>query len=200
MKLLFDLIPFILFFAALKIAGQDPEAAAALFTQLSGMVVTAELAPVLFATVAVIFGTIGQVAWVWFKHGKVDKMLWFSLAIVIIFGGLTIALQDKTFITWKPTVLYWGIAVSMGVALLIFKKNAMQAALGEQLKLPDNVWSNVNLSWLGFFVFMGALNLYVANHYSVDTWASFKLFGATGLLFAFVIIQGLFLAKHMEDK
>jgi len=200
MKFLFDLFPVILFFASFKYSEKHPEAAAGLLAQTIGLTVAPAMAPILIATVVVIVATLCQVAWVHFKHGKVDKMLWFSLILVVAFGGLTLAFQNEAFIKWKPTVLYWGFAGAIGVAALFFRKNAMKAALGAQLELPDAVWQRVNLSWLGFFAVMGVLNLYVAFNFSTDIWVDFKLFGGMGLMFVFVIAQGLYLSKYMEEK
>lgn len=72
--------------------------------------------------------------------------------------------------------------------------------LGAQLQLPESVWQRVNLSWLLFFLAMGALNLIVAFNFSTDIWVDFKLFGGMGLMLVFVVAQGLFLSKYMEDK
>ena len=114
MKLLFDLFPVILFFATFKYYGSDPEGAAALVGSLLGSaVLDVKQAPILLATVVVIVATMAQIAWVHFRHGKVDKMLWVSLALVTVFGGLTLIFQDETFIKWKPTILYWVFAASM---------------------------------------------------------------------------------------
>ncbi|MBL8419429.1 MAG: septation protein A [Dechloromonas sp.] len=201
MKLLFDLFPVILFFATFKFYGSDPEGAAALVGSLLGSaVVDVKQAPILLATVVVIVATMAQIAWVHFRHGKVDKMLWVSLALVTVFGGLTLIFQDETFIKWKPTILYWVFAASMIFAALVLKKNPIKAMLGEQLTLPDPVWNKVNLSWIAFFAFMGALNLIVAFNFSTDTWVNFKLFGGMGLMLLFVLGQGLMLSKYIEDK
>ncbi|MBK8891204.1 MAG: septation protein A [Dechloromonas sp.] len=201
MKLLFDLFPVILFFATFKYYGSDPEGAAALVGSLLGSaVLDVKQAPILLATVVVIVATMAQIAWVHFRHGKVDKMLWVSLALVTVFGGLTLIFQDETFIKWKPTILYWVFAASMIFAALVLKKNPIKAMLGEQLTLPDPVWNKVNLSWTAFFAFMGALNLIVAFNFSTDTWVNFKLFGGMGLMLLFVLGQGLMLSKYIEDK
>ena len=201
MKLLFDLFPVILFFATFKYYGSDPEGAAALVGSLLGSaVLDVKQAPILLATVVVIVATMAQIAWVHFRHGKVDKMLWVSLALVTVFGGMTLIFQDETFIKWKPTILYWVFAASMIFAALVLKKNPIKAMLGEQLTLPDPVWNKVNLSWTAFFAFMGALNLIVAFNFSTDTWVDFKLFGGMGLMLLFVLGQGLMLSKYIEDK
>jgi intracellular septation protein len=201
MKLLFDLFPVILFFATFKYYGSNPEGAADLVGSLLGSaVLDVKQAPILLATIVVIAATIAQIAWVHFRHGKVDKMLWVSLVLVSVFGGMTLIFQDETFIKWTPTILYWVFAGSMAFAALVLKKNPIKAMLGEQMTLPEPVWSKVNLSWIVFFLFMGVLNLVIAFNFSTDTWVNFKLFGGMGLLLLFVLGQGLLLAKYVEDK
>ena len=72
--------------------------------------------------------------------------------------------------------------------------------IGEKVSMPEAVWARLNWSWVGFFACMGFLNLYVAFNYPTDTWVNFKLFGGMGLMLAFVIGQGFFLAKYVEQK
>ena len=200
MKLLFDLFPVILFFATFKYSEKNPEAAAGWMNALLGGAVDLKQAPILLATVVVIAATVAQIAWVHFRHGKVDKMLWVSLVLVTVFGGMTLIFQDETFIKWKPTILYWAFAGSMAFAALVLRKNPIKAMLGEQMTLPEPVWGKVNLSWIAFFLFMGVLNLIVAFNFPTDTWVNFKLFGGMGLLLLFVLGQGLMLSKYVEDK
>jgi intracellular septation protein len=176
MKFLFDLFPVILFFATYKFAG------------------------IYVATGVAIVATLAQVGWVHFRHGKVDKMLWVSLALVVVFGGATLLLHDPTFIKWKPTVLYWLFAAVLLGSALLFKKNLIRAMLQEQVTLPDPLWGRLNLSWVAFFAVMGALNLYVAYNFSEADWVNFKLFGGMGLMFAFIVAQGLLLAKYVEEN
>ncbi|MDR0776454.1 MAG: septation protein A [Azonexus sp.] len=200
MKLLFDLFPVILFFGAFKYAEKQPELAADWVAALLGSAsVSPQQAPILLATVVVIAATVIQIAWVHFRHGKVDKMLWFSLALVVVFGGMTLIFQNEAFIKWKPTILYWAFAGSMAFAVLVMKKNAIRGMLGEQMKLPEVVWNRLNLSWIGFFAVMGALNLIVAFNFSTDAWVNFKLFGGMGLMLLFILAQGMLLAKYVEE-
>lgn len=175
MKFLFDLLPVILFFVAFKTAG------------------------IFAATAVAIAATVAQIAWVWHRHRKVDTMLWASLAIVSVFGGATLLLHDETFIKWKPTVLYWLFSTVLLGASIFFRKNLIRSMLGAQISLPEPIWHKLNLAWAGFFVVMGLTNLYVAFSYSLDAWVNFKLFGATGMLLAFMIAQGLILARYMTD-
>ena len=201
MKLLFDLFPVILFFAAFKYSEKNPEMAASWVASLMGSAaVDPKIAPILLATVVVIVATIAQIMWVAFRHGKVDKMLWVSLVLVVVFGGMTLVFQDESFIKWKPTILYWVFAGSMGFAALVMKKNAIKTMLGEQLTLPESVWTKVNLSWMAFFVIMGFLNLIIAFNFPTDVWVNFKLFGGMGLMLVFVLGQGFLLSKYVEEK
>lgn len=201
MKLLFDLFPVILFFGAFKYAGQHREEAAGWVAGLlgSGAVDVAQ-APILLATIVVIAATVAQIAWVRVRHGRVDKMLWVSLALVTVFGGMTLVFQNEAFIKWKPTLLYWIFAVTLAFSARVLKKNPIKAMLGEQMQLPEPLWGKVNLAWIAFFLCMGGLNLFVAFNFPTDTWVDFKLFGGMGLLFVFVIAQGLLLSKYVEDK
>ena len=177
MKLLFDLFPVILFFAAYKFFG------------------------IFAATATAIAATVMQVVWVKWRHGKVDIMLWVSFGIIIVFGGATLLLHDETFIKWKPTILYWVFATTLLCSNLFFKKNLMRALMQEKLTLPVRVWNHVNLGWSLFFATLGVVNLYVAFNYPTDTWVNFKLFGATGLMLVFVVLQAMALAKYIdEDK
>ena len=201
MKLLFDLFPVILFFATFKYTEKNPELASSWMGSLLGFVPDdIKLAPILLATVVVIAATVAQIIWVQLRHGKVDKMLWVSLILVVVFGGLTLAFQNEAFIKWKPTILYWVFAGSMAFSAFVFKKNAIRAMLGEQLTLPEPVWAKVNLSWIAFFLVMGALNLIIAFNFSTDTWVNFKLFGGMGLMLVFVLGQGMLLSKYVEEE
>ncbi len=200
MKLLFDLFPVILFFVAFKYSEKNPETAASWVATLLGTAaVDVKQAPILLATVVVIAATVAQIVWVRLRHGKVDKMLWISLALVVVFGGMTLVFQNEDFIKWKPTILYWVFASSMAFSSLFMKKNAIKAMLGEQLTLPEAIWQRVNLSWIGFFIFMGCLNLVVAFNFPTDTWVNFKLFGGMGLMLVFVLGQGMLLSKYVEE-
>jgi len=200
MKLLFDLFPVILFFVTFKYAEKVPAEAASLVASLLGSAaVDVKQAPILLATIVVIAATLAQIAWVRYRHGKVDRMLWISLALVTVFGGLTLVFQNEAFIKWKPTILYWVFGVSMAFSAYVLKKNPLQAMLGEQLKLPAAVWHRLTLAWIGFFAVMGVLNLAIAFNFSTDTWVNFKLFGGMGLMLLFILAQGALLSKYIEE-
>jgi intracellular septation protein len=176
MKFLFDLFPVLLFFVAFKVYD------------------------IYVATAVAIAASVAQVAWLKLRGRRVEPMLWASLAIVVVFGGATLALQDETFIKWKPTVLYWLFAVVLAGGELLAGRNLIRALLGAQLELPEAAWRKLNLSWIGFFTFMGAANLAVAYNFSTDTWVNFKLFGGIGLMLLFLLGQAFMLAKYVQEK
>lgn len=199
MKLLFDLFPIILFFAFFKFGNAHPETATALLTSL-GIVLGEGIKPAIFlATLVAMIATTLQIAWTKWKHGKVDTMLWVSFAIIIVFGGATLLLHDETFIKWKPTILYWVFSTTLLFSNLLFGKNLMRSLLHEKLALPSKVWDHVNLAWGLFFAALGVANLYVAFNYSTDTWVNFKLFGTTGIMMLFVLLQAMALSKYVEE-
>jgi intracellular septation protein len=204
LKLLFDFLPIILFFAAFKVADANKEAAAAFATSHFGFLVSGGAvgpgeAPVLLATLVVIAATLAQVGLFALRGKKIDLMLWVSLALVVVMGGLTVWLHNETFIKWKPTLLYWVMAGVFALAPLLFGRNVLKLLLGEQLQLPEDVWKRLNIAWVGFFAAMGALNLWVAYSFATATWVNFKLFGSIGLMLVFTIAQGLYLSRHLPD-
>ena len=200
MKFLFDLLPVILFFAAYKFAGAQPEASHAFATHWLGDNIALTQAPILIATAVTIIATFAQIAIVWVKHRRVDTMLWVSLAIIVVFGGLTLFFHNPTFIKWKPTALYWLFGMVLLGSDLVLKRNLIRKALEAQVALPDVIWGRLNLAWAGFFIAMGVLNIYVAYTFSEETWVNFKLFGGTGLMFVFVLGQGFYLSRHLEEE
>ena len=175
MKILFDLLPVAAFFAVFKIYG------------------------IFAATAVAIAITVLQIGWEWWRRRKIEAMQWISLGVITVFGGATLLLHDETYIKLKPTVLYWLITLSLVIALYGFGKNPMRAMLDKQLALPNSIWAWVNNMWAGFFAVMGGLNLYVAHNFTTDTWVNFKLFGFMGLMFVFVIAQGVFLSRYIKD-
>ena len=170
-KFLFDLFPIILFFIAFKIYD------------------------IFIATAVAIIATLLQIIYVYLKDKKVEKVLLFNGIMITFLGGLTILLQDKMFIMWKPSVLYWTFALILLFSNLFLKKNLVQMALGKQVELKGKFWNVINWYTSIFFVLLGFINLYVAYNFSEDTWVNFKLFGITGLLFIYMIFLGLYISK-----
>lgn len=200
MKMLFDLLPVILFFAAYKGAEANPESALELARTWLGENLTAAQAPILLATAVVIVATLAQVLWVWLRHRKVERVMLVSLGLVVVLGGATLFFQNPDFFKWKPTVLYWLFAAVLLLSATLFRKNLIRSMLQGQLRLPDTVWSRINLAWASFFAVIGALNLYVAYHFSEAAWVNFKMFGIMGLMLVFIVGQGFYLSKYIEEE
>ena len=200
MKLLFDLFPDILFFAAFKIAEGQPVAAIALAERFMGEGLTAMTAPVFIATVVAIAATLLQVGWLMLRGRKVEPMLWISLAVIVVFGSLTLYLRNEMFIKWKPTILYWifgGILVYGNIAGRNFIRMLLSKA---EIEKPGHAWGTLQNMWIGFFAAMGVVNLLVAYLCSTDTWVNFKLFGLMGLTLVFTIGIGVFMTKHAVTR
>ncbi|RMF15906.1 MAG: septation protein A [Gammaproteobacteria bacterium] len=177
MKLLFDFFPVLLFFGVFKATGD-----------------------ILTATAALIPATLFQVGFTWLKYRKFEPLHLITLFFVVVLGGATLIFQDATFIKWKPTVVFWLLAGAFLVSEFLPGKNFYQRMMESSIKLPENVWRMLNLSWVGFNALMGVVNLYVAYNYSMDTWVDFKLFGILGCSVGFVVIQSLFIARHLPDE
>jgi intracellular septation protein len=204
MKFLFDLFPVIFFFITLKVSEKTAGAGAFLHNILDAFGITVaikpDMVPIMLATITIILATLIQVIWAKFRYGKVDKMLWISALLIVVLGGFTIYLQDASFVTWKPTILYWIFAGSIFAGQLIWKKNIIRSMMDKNIELPDHVWTKMNLSWAVFFTILGFVNWFVAKSFSFDTWATFKLFGATGLMFVFIILQILMMNKYLPKE
>ena len=175
MKFLHDLFPVILFFIAYK------------------------LYDFYVATAVIIVATIVQVGYGWMRERKVQKMHLITLALVLLFGGLTLYLQDPLFLKWKPTVVNWLFAAAFLGSHVIGDKPLVERMMSGSVTLDKPVWNRLNLAWVIFFSLMGVVNLYVAFNYSEDTWVNFKLFGMMGLTFLFVILQAFYLARFIAD-
>lgn len=184
MKFLYDYFPLILFFVAFKIYG--------IYT----------------ATAVAIAASFVQVGYYWMRHRRFENMHLVTLGVITVFGGLTLILHDETFIKWKPTIAYWVLAMVFIGSQFIGKKTLLQRMLGKQIAMPKRIWTQQNILWAVFFIALGGLNIYVAFYYALDqdpetrtnTWVNFKLFGTLGLTLVFIVVQALFMAKHIQQK
>lgn len=142
MKFLFDTFPVILFFTAYK------------------------LYDIYVATIAAIIASVIQVGIHWIRHRKFEKIHLISLAIIIIFGGATLILQDRTFIMWKPTVLYWCFAAIFVYTLFFNDKKISELLMSSaEIKAPARIWRHADIGFIILFVGMGIANLVVANFF-----------------------------------
>ena len=158
------------------------------------------LADIFLATKLAMGAAVLQIAASRWRYGKIKKMHAFTFAAIIIFGSITLFLHDEMFIKLKPTVLNWGFALVFLAAAVLFKRNILKMMLGEKLAMPDFAWNRLNLMWVAYFFMIGSVNLYVALNLSAEAWSKFRVFGIYGALLAFMVLQGLYIYRHMPQN
>ncbi len=173
--LLFDFFPVLLFFAAFKVWG------------------------LMVATAVLIVATLAQTAWSWFRTRTVNRTHLLTAGLVLVFGGLTLWLDDEVFIKWKPTVVYWLFAIAFVGSQWVGEKPIIRRIMESGIQLPNPIWLRLNVAWAVFFVGLGFLNLWVAFNFSTDLWVNFKLFGLLGLTVGFAVLQGFYIASHAVE-
>ena len=182
MKIFIDFFPILLFFAAYKLHdwfGVGKDEAIYLGTQV------------------LMGATVVQMALIYGIDKKLTALQKITLVMILVFGGITLALHDKRFIMWKPTVLYAGMSIALAIAIWGMKNNFLKSMLGTHLELPDAVWHKLNVAWVAYTAFMSVSNAYVVMYYSEDAWANFKVWGYVFPL-VFLIGQGLYIAPHLK--
>ncbi len=172
--LLLDFLPVLLFFATYKLWG------------------------LMVATAVLIVVTVVMAVVTWLRTRQVNHMQLTAAALVLVFGGITLILEDEMWIKWKPTVVNWLFAAAFLASQWVTSQPLVRRLFGSGLSLPDRVWTQLNLAWVVFFVAMGGLNLWVAYAFDTDTWVNFKLFGLLGLTVVFAVAQGFYIARHAE--
>ena len=182
MKTILDLVPVLLFFGAYKLhawfgIGKDEA--------------------IYFATPVLMAATALQMGVIYAMDRKLSVMHKATLALVLVFGSVTLLLHDKRFIMWKPSVLYAGMAIGLAYANWRLKRNFLKTMLGSQLELPEPVWQKLNVAWIVYCLFMCLSNAYVAVYFSEEAWANFKVWGYVFPL-VFLVGQGLYIMPHLR--
>ena len=176
MKILFDFFPVLLFFVSYKFFG------------------------IYVATAIAIGSSILQVSIYWIRHRKLERMHLVTLLLIVVLGGATLFFHDEVFIKWKPTALNWAFAVTFLTSQFLAQKPLIQTMMEEaHVELPATVWRRLNMSWVVFFILIGCANLGVAYNFDTDTWVNFKLFGVLGLTLLFVVLQAVYLTRHINE-
>ena len=175
MKLLIDFFPIVLFFGAFKLYG------------------------IYVGTAVLMAATVLQMGLIYAIDRSLQAMHKVTLVLILVFGTLTLVLQDDRFIKWKPTVLYGAMAIALAFAVWALKKNFLKMLLGSQLELPDKVWLRLNIAWIAYCALMSAVNAYVVLNFSTEAWVDFKLWGYAFPL-VFLIGQGLYIAPHLQNE
>jgi intracellular septation protein len=172
-KLLIDLGPLLVFFATNALAG------------------------IFAGTAAFMLATLLSLAAAHFRYRKVPVMPLVSAVIVFVFGGLTLYLQDETFIKLKPTIVYSMFAVLLAAGLLL-RKPLLELLFGSAFSLTEEGWRKLTVRWMLFFIAMAIVNEMVWRNFSTDAWVSFKAFGFLPLTVLFAIAQVPLLQRYGE--
>lgn len=130
------------------------------------------------------------------KLGRISPMLWFSGALVLVFGGLTLWLQSETFIKLKPTIVY-----AMFAAVLFFGlftgRPTLKLVLETAYPGIDEIgWRKLTRNWGWFFIAMAVLNELVWRNVATDTWVAFKVWGVMPLTILFALSQAPMMMRH----
>ena len=120
--------------------------------------------------------------------GRIPVMPLVSGACVIVFGGLTLWLQDDHFIKIKPTIVNALFAGALFFGLLA-NRPLLRIVFGEVFRLTDEGWRKLTLRWACFFMFLAVLNEIMWRSFSTDTWVNFKVFAVMPLTMAFAVAQ-----------
>ena len=181
MKVLFDLLPALLFFIVL----------------VSYDVYT--------ATAVAMAVSLIQIAWLKL-FGKVEIIHILTAVMIVVLGGLTLYLQDPFYFKLKPTMVYWCFTVLLLGTQWFGPKPGIQYLMETGISLPDAGWKTMNSAWAIFFLLMGFLNIYVAYFYGADLpeetqtehWAAFKLFGFLPITLVFAIVLMVWMSRHYD--
>ena len=188
MKQFIDFIPLLLFFIVYKI---EPR-----IVEIAGH--SLSVGGIYSATAMLIISSLVVYGILFIKQRKLEKSQWLTLIACLVFGSLTLAFHSETFLKWKAPVVNWLFALAFAGSHFIGDKLLIKRIMGHALTLPDAVWTRLNLAWIGFFLFCGAANLFVAFTYQ-SIWVDFKVFGSLGMTVLFLIAQGVYLSRHLHD-
>lgn len=148
------------------------------------------------ATAAFMAAFVVAVAASWILTRRVPAMTWFSGALVAVFGGLTLWLQDETFIKVKPTILFAMFGAILGFGTLR-GRNYLKLILETAMPgLSDRGWALLQQRWALFFVLLAGLNELFWRAFPTEIWVHFKVWGDTLLTFLFALLQFPLLKRH----
>jgi intracellular septation protein len=175
MKLLCEFLFLAIFFAVFKVYGIYPAIASAI----------------------VLYGS--QLGFMYLKNKRVEKIQLVTFLIVLVLGGASLIFQNEMFFKWKPSVIYWALAIAIVAAQAIRHQSSLQTFLAQSIELPVRIWYQLDYVWAGFFTLLGALNIVIAYHFPTSVWVYFKLFGTLGFFVLFILFQMLWLSRYAKS-
>ena len=195
-KLALDLGPLLLFF----FANSKP----ALFEPLlrpiiPAAVATGERSGIFVATAVFMVAIVVALIASYVLTRRLPVMAMVSAVVVLLFGGLTLILQDELFIKLKPTIIYLLFAAIL-LGGMVFRKPLLALVFDQMFHLTGEGWHKLTVRWAVFFLVLAALNEIVWRTQSTDVWVAFKVFGVLPLTFVFAMLQYPLLTKYDASK
>lgn len=155
---------------------------------------------IMSATMAFMLATVVALTISLIVFRRVPVMPLISGAIVIVFGGLTLYLQNDMFIKLKPTIVNLIFATALLGGLFVFKKPLLGLVFGSVIDVDEQGWWTLSLRWGLFFLFLAALNEIVWRNFSTDFWVAFKVFGTMPITVVFALCQLPVLQRHALEE
>jgi intracellular septation protein len=152
---------------------------------------------IFFATAVLMAGSVLVLAASWWHSRKLEPLPLAVTILALVLGGVTLLFHDAVFIKWKFSIVEW----LFGVVFLVtqfMQQPLIERMLGAQIKVPAVIWKRLNLLWAVFFLLLGSINVYVIYHFDTDDWVKFKVWWSTGAMLVFVVLQALYMSRHMQ--
>ena len=161
--------------------------------------ITNSKAGIFNATIGFMVAITIALAVAWMFERRIPTLPLVTGVVVMVFGGLTLWLQDETFIKLKPTIVNvcFAFAIFAGLAL---KRNYVKTVMGSMINMDDEGWRKLAWRWGGFFLVMALVNEAVWRNVLTDMWVNFKVFGFLPITFVFAMFQVPMMNKHSLDK
>ncbi len=150
---------------------------------------------ILAATGAIMAATVVALSVAWFVQRRVPKVPLISGVLLMLFGGLTLWLQDPVFIKMKPTIVYLLFSTVL-LGGVVLRRPLLKPLLGTAWQLDDTGWTKLTIRFGLFFLAMASLNELVWRTQSTDFWVSYKVFGTMGLILVFTMLQVGLIHRH----
>ena len=188
LKMALEIGPLVVFFGAFQFFKDDPVVWGGV--EYDGVVAaTALFIPAILFSLGVSYGL----------EKKLPRMATVTAIVVVVFGGLTLFLNDDVFIKMKPTIVNALFAGGLMFGLAQ-GRSYLKYLMGEVLPLADEGWMIFTRRWVGFFLFLAVLNEAIWRTQSTEFWVAFKTFGNAPLTFAFMAAQYPLLKRYALDE
>ncbi|MEO1493815.1 MAG: septation protein A [Pseudomonadota bacterium] len=198
LKLVLEIGPLVVFFLCFQY-GEDllqrPDVFDALASVTGSAALEGQSGPIFLATAVFMVAIAMSLGTSWALVRSLPRMAVVTGVVVAVFGGLTLWLQDETFIKMKPTIVNGTFALILGFGLMQ-GRSYLKYLMGEAMPLTDEGWMIFTRRWVMFFIFLAIVNEVVWRTQTTEFWVSFKTFGNLPLTFLFVALQWPLLQRH----